>query len=80
MALQISMRVTHGADEWLVDSHVATGGFGEIFHATRTKPSPAEAAIKVLNRERKLDPVWVKKFKREARIASQNPADVAAGV
>jgi serine/threonine protein kinase len=74
MAIEVGRRIRVGAEEWLVDFHVASGGFAEVFHLERLKPAGGEAAIKVLNTVRKSDPVWVKKFEREARITANNPA------
>ena len=70
MAIDVGTIVTHGDEEWAIDGFIAAGGFGKIFHATRTKPWPMEAAVKVPAPHIIAEPVWSKKFEREARIVA----------
>ena len=68
MAIGVGTIVTHGDEEWIIDSFVADGGFGQVFHATRSKPFPMEAAVDVPAPHILAHPIWSKKFEREARI------------
>jgi eukaryotic-like serine/threonine-protein kinase len=68
MAIKVGAKFTSEAEEWLVEELIGSGGFGDIFRMRRIRPAVLDVAIKVMNEERKADPVWVKKFTREARI------------
>jgi len=68
MAIEVGTVVTHGDEEWEIDAFIAKGGFGKIFHATRRKPFPMEAAVKIPAPHVLADPILSKKFEREARI------------
>lgn len=61
--------ITHGAHVYNVGSLISAGAFGRVYNAQRVKPDPAtQLAIKVPSDERLRDPVWARKFAREARI------------
>jgi serine/threonine protein kinase len=68
MAIAVGIIVRRGDEEWVIDQFIAAGGFGKVFHATRRKPSPMEAAIKIPADHVLADPILSKKFEREARI------------
>lgn len=68
MAIGIGTVVTHGDEVWVIDEFIAEGGFGKVFHATRTKPYPMEAAVKIPADHVLADRILSKKFEREARI------------
>jgi serine/threonine protein kinase len=69
MKIMVGTKVrTDDGEEWKIDRRIYEGLFGEVFHATRIKPGPAEAVVKVPAEHIQDDPVWSKKFAREGRI------------
>lgn len=70
MSISIGSEITHGDEVWKVDYLIAEGRFGIVFHATRTAPTPGEAAIKIPTAEILKDPIWSRKFRREAGIVA----------
>jgi hypothetical protein len=68
MAIGVGTIVTRGDEDWVIDDFIAEGGFGKVFHATRRKPFPIEAAVKFPADHVLADPILSKKFAREARI------------
>ena len=73
MGLRVGTKVTSGTEEWLIESEIKRGRFGVVFRAERTRPAPCVAAVKVPTEEMRNDPVWSKKFAREARIVANSP-------
>ena len=68
MSIMVGITVRGRGEEWKIERRIASGGFGEVFHAVRVKPSPGEGAVKVPAKHIQADPIWAKKFEREARI------------
>jgi serine/threonine protein kinase len=68
MAIQIGTRVRHGAEEYVLTDLLNSGGFGDAFLANRVTPSAKEVVVKVPRATVLADPIWSKKFEREARI------------
>lgn len=60
--------ITHGATEYVIRELISSGGFGDAYRAERTKPSAQEVVVKVPTATVANDPIWSKKFEREARI------------
>lgn len=68
MPIKTGTKVTHGASEYLIRELISSGGFGDAYRAERTEPSIAEVVVKVPTATVASDPIWSKKFEREARI------------
>lgn len=68
MPIKTGTKVTQGANEYVIRELISSGGFGEAYRAERIKPSPAEVVVKVPTATVANDPIWSKKFEREARI------------
>jgi serine/threonine protein kinase len=68
MPIKTGSTITHGANEYIVRELINSGGFGDAYRAERIKPSPAEVVVKVPTLTVANDPIWSKKFEREARI------------
>jgi serine/threonine protein kinase len=73
MGIKVGSKVKSGIEKWEIDSEIARGRFGVVFHATRKQPKPGEAAVKVPTQDVRTDPIWSKKFAREARILGNSP-------
>lgn len=68
MTIETGTIVTWGAHQYVIRELIKSGGFGNAFRAERTLPSPAEVVVKVPAAHVIADPIWSKKFAREARI------------
>jgi serine/threonine protein kinase len=66
--MQIGMRVTQGENEYELVDLLAAGGFGEAYLAKQTKPVQRSVVVKAPKASIVTDPIWSKKFAREARI------------
>ncbi|NRD67499.1 serine/threonine protein kinase [Corallococcus exiguus] len=60
--------VSHGKNEYRIGNLLKSGGFGQVFEAQRTKPDTLPIVVKIPASHVANDPVWSKKFEREARI------------
>lgn len=68
MSINTGATITYGTDEYVVYELIKRGGFGKVFRARQVKPIVRDIALKVPRDEIVTDPVWSKKFAREARI------------
>src|SRR5262245_20399409 len=57
-------------DRYRIDRKIGSGGMGTVYAAWHI-PLRRPVALKVLSRAHSLDPTYVKRFRREARICSQ---------
>ncbi|MEA2447074.1 MAG: eukaryotic-like serine/threonine-protein kinase [Actinomycetota bacterium] len=67
------------SDRYVLMDHVATGGMGSVYRATDTRLH-REVAVKVLKPELAGDPLFVERFRREARAAAALSHPNIAGV
>ena len=73
MAVSVGVTINTGTEKWAIDSEISRGRFGIVFHAIRVLPTLGEAAVKVQTEDARKDPIWSRKFAREARILGNNP-------
>lgn len=68
MPIKTGAKITHGESEYIIRELISSGGFGDAYRAERIKPLPGEVVVKIPTATVASDPIWSKKFEREARI------------